>query len=135
MKKIAIGVGDIIHINKFGYQHAGVYIGNQGFEPDCVVHNVKGHGVIMSSLADFSEGTEIFIRHKATGNHYDRLTIAQRALSLLGTKYDLLNFNCEHAAYYAHRGMAESPQIAGAAAFAVIVGGLAILSAFSAKEA
>jgi len=135
MKRIEIEVGDIIHIQKFGYQHVGVFIGQHGFNPLCVIHNAKADGVIMSSLVEFSEGDEIFIRHKATGNHYERMNIAQRALSLLGTKYDLIKFNCEHAAYYAQRGVADSPQIAGAAALTVIVAGLAILSAFSAKKA
>jgi hypothetical protein len=134
MNDNALEVGDIIQINRLGYQHVGVYVGQQGFFAPSVIHNAKGEGVVMSGLDEFSVGSQIFIRHKATGNFHERAAIVQRALSLLGTKYDLINFNCEHAAYYAQRGVAESPQIAGAAVAALIVGGFALFSAFSAKK-
>jgi hypothetical protein len=37
--------------------------------------------------------------------------IVQRALSLLGERYDLILFNCEDLANYAQTGVAYSPQV------------------------
>jgi len=104
------GIGDMVAVNKPGYKHVGIYVGPRGFDGSCVVHNRKREGVVLSSLADFSGNSQIFILQKATGNFLEREVIAQRALSLLGTKYDLFQFNCEHAATTAQSGIASSPQ-------------------------
>lgn len=57
------------------------------------------------------------------GSCYEREIVAQRALSLLGKNYDLLNFNCEHLANYAQTGRVASPMVAAA----VIVGLVALV--------
>lgn len=96
-----------------------------------VVHNDKFGGVVKSSWAEFSKGSPVYIHRKAAGNYFDRQAITQRALSLLGMKYALLDFNCEHAATFAQTGKAESPQVAigiGVALLAVIGLGLAAVS-------
>jgi len=130
MNKNRIEVGDIIRIQCPGFVHVGVYVGPRGFGGNCVVHNSKFGGVILSTLAEFSGGAQIFIHQKATCHWFQRETIAQRALSLLGLRYNLFKFNCEHAAYYAQRGKAESPQISALAIVAlVIAGGFALISA------
>ena len=124
----ALEVGDIIRVDRVGYKHVGVYVGPRGFTSDCVVHNSKGGGVILSDFVTFSGGTPIFIHQKATGNYYQREIIARRALALLGKKYDLLTFNCEHAANLAQRGTAESPQVLAMTFIALIVGGIALFT-------
>ena len=137
MNNNSLEVGDIIRIDRFGYKHVGVYVGSRWFSFGVgdVVHNRKGGGVELTSLAQFSDGCDVFIHQKATGDHFQRQLIAQRAMQLIGTKYDLLTFNCEHAANLAQQGSAKSPQIAEAAVLGFIVCGIAALSALSAKRA
>jgi hypothetical protein len=129
MQNASFEVGDIIGIQCPGFMHVGVYVGPCWFGDGCVVHNSKLGGVILSSLYEFSGGAQITIRQKATCYWHQRETIARRALSLLGKKYDLFKFNCEHAAYYAQRGKAESPQISVLAVIALIFGGGLLIAA------
>ena len=84
MNKCVLEVGDVVRINRFGYWHVGVYVGQRGFRGECVVHNRKGYGVVLSTLAEFSAGTEVFMHQKASGSYFEREQIAQRALSLVG---------------------------------------------------
>ena len=139
MNGIPIQIGDIIQINRFGYQHVGVYIGRHGQIIHAVVHNRKGEGIVVSSYEEFAAGLEVQIRQQATIPLHERGIIVQRALSLVGTKYDLINFNCEHAAYYAQSGVAQSPQVnnavAGMAVGGLIFLGLAVASAIAPKKA
>jgi hypothetical protein len=123
-------VGDIIRIQYPGFMHVGVYVGAQDFRGGCVVHNSKLGGVILSTLDEFSGGAQIFIHRKATGNWFQLEAVAHHALSLLGKKYDLLAFNCEHAANWAQQGKAESPQISVLAIIALFLfGGFALIAA------
>jgi len=128
MQNVTLEVGDIIRIVRFGYNHVGVFVGSQDFDGRCVVHNCKGGGVVLSSLAEFADGTQVYMHQKASGNIFDREAIARRAIALVGTKYDLLSFNCEHAASLAQRGKAESPQVAGYALALLALGGLALMT-------
>lgn len=123
----SLEVGDMIAVARLGYKHVGIYVGPQPFGA-CVVHNCKGDGVILSTLEEFGGSSQIFIRRKATGNFQERQIIAQRAMFLLGTKYDLLKFNCEHAATTAQSGVPESPQVAVAGLLALFAVGLALLA-------
>ena len=113
MNESVLEIGDVIRIDRPGYKHVGVYVGTRWFDRRDVVHNRKGGGVELTTLAGFSGGSEIFIHQKATGDYRQRQDVAKRAMQLLGTKYDLLTFNCEHAANLAQRGKAESPQLFG----------------------
>jgi len=122
----------MIRINRLGYQHVGIHVGPRGFDGRCVLHNSKGQGVVLATLNEFSGGSPIFIQRKATGNFYEREAIAARAMSLLGQKYDLIKFNCEHTASLAQRGVAESPQLVVWGLLAIAAVGVAL---FSAKKA
>lgn len=121
-------IGDIIQVNKFGYQHVGVFVGPRGADSRCVVHNCKGNGVVLSHFQDFANGSPVFIHQKANGNYFQREEIARKALALLGKKYDLLTFNCEHAANLAQNGKAESPQIKVLVVLMLVLGSIAFLS-------
>jgi hypothetical protein len=128
MNQNSLETGDMIAVTRLGFKHVGIYVGPRGFDGSCVVHNRKQEGVILSTLADFSGNSKVFILQKASGNFYEREMIAQRALSLLGSKYDLFKFNCEHAANYAQRGVSQSPQIAAAVIVAMFACGIAIFA-------
>jgi len=124
---VSLETGDIIGVAKFGYRHVGVYAGPR-FDRRDVVHNNKFGGVVLSSFAEFSGGSPVYIQQKASGDYFDREIIKQRALSLLGKKYDLLLFNCEHAATFAQSGQAKSPQLQGFALLGLLFVGLAVLA-------
>lgn len=135
MENSQIQIGDMIRIERFGYNHIGIYVGRRNYSEACVVHNCKGRGVMLSTLEEFSGNSPIFLHQQATVQHHERELIAQRALALLGTQYDLINFNCEHAANFAQRGVAVSPQIAGAAVIGFIACGLSVSNSPSASPA
>ena len=118
----------MIGVTRFGYTHVGIYVGRRRFDGCDVVHNDKGNAVILSSQADFAQGSRIQIWKKASGNGLEREAIANRALALLGRRFDLITFNCEHAANLAQNGRAESPQLVGAAFLALALVGLLALS-------
>jgi hypothetical protein len=125
MKSPTLQVGDIIRINRFFYRHVGIYVGPRTPDGRCVVHNDKGGGVVLSTLAEFSGGAQVYVEKPATGNWQEREAIAQRAIALLGQKFDLLTFNCEHLANLAQNQRAESPQIQGALLLILfVVGGI-----------
>ncbi|PWU15815.1 MAG: hypothetical protein C5B50_14645 [Verrucomicrobia bacterium] len=94
-----------------------------------MIHNDKTTGrVIQSSMAEFSRGRLVILRQKGPRDYAQRLAIAERARSLLGTNYDLFSFNCEHAATWAQTGKAESPQLQAAIVLGLLLFGLALAS-------
>jgi hypothetical protein len=116
-------LGDIIRIDRPLYRHVGIYVGSQTPGGPDVVHNDKHGGVILSTLAEFSAGFPVYVHKAATGNYFQRQQIAKRALDLLGGKFDLLTFNCEHVANWAQSEKMESPQLqAFFAVLAIVVG-------------
>jgi hypothetical protein len=128
MKAYTLQVGDMIQVGRFLYNHVGIYVGSRTADGRDVVHNDKNGGVVLSTLAEFSGGKPVQLHTAASGNYVEREAIANRALSLLGRRFDLLTFNCEHAANWAQSGKLESPQIKGFVLFALIVGGLALVA-------
>lgn len=124
MSAYTLQVGDLIRVSRFLHSHVGIYVGGQN-----VVHNDKGGGVVvLGTLAQFSGGRLIQLHKAATGNTFERQAIANRAFALLGRKFNLWTFNCEHAATWAQSGKAESPQLQGFAVFALLILGLGLLA-------
>jgi len=117
--------GDMIEVmGQFPFpRHVGIYAGVRG-----VVHNHKSCCVQLTSLQAFSGGRPIRVTSRVAGSWFEQEQVVQRALSLVGKPYNLLNFNCEHAAYYAQTGEAKSPQLGFALVFCLlgIVGMLAL---------
>jgi|HubBroStandDraft_6_1064221.scaffolds.fasta_scaffold260394_2 hypothetical protein len=113
MKNYIPQVGDVLFVHRGLYRHFGVYVGRRFGDDRQVVHNDKCNGVVFSTLAEFSSGARVILHKNAEGNLWQRQIIADRAISLIGKKYDLINFNCEHAATFAQTGKAESRQVAG----------------------
>lgn len=127
MKSYKLRVGDAIRIERFGYNHVGVYVGQRRGIEDAVVHNDKGIGVVLCTLSQFADGKVLHLHNASQGNEFEREQIAERALSLLGKKFDLITFNCEHLVNYAQNRNAESPQMQTAAGGVFIVGLLSLL--------
>ena len=95
-------------------RHVAIYAKGRG-----VVHNQKSCCVVLTDMAGFSRGRPVGLISRVVGSWVEQEQVVQRALSLVGQRYDLLNFNCEHAAYYAQTGIAKSPQL-GVAALCLI---------------
>jgi len=123
MKEFKLKVGDVIRIQRFGYQHVGVYVGPRTLDGQDVVHNGKGLGVVLCTMSEFAEGKDVYLHKEAQGDARERECIAQRALGLIGEKFDLLNFNCEHAANLAQTSERRSEQVETA----IAISGIAVL--------
>lgn len=111
-----------------GTFHVGIYLGMDAFGREWVIHNAKGGEVAEALLETFAAGFPATVRIPAPAGWYSQQHIARRARSLVGKKYDLLSFNCDHFANYAQTGVAFSPQLRSAvgAIGLVVLGYLAV---------
>ena len=103
--------GDLLSTHgAVGRLHRGIEIGRDEQGQTLVAHNSKKHGkVVIETTQEFSGGAHITVmRHAAPGTQE---FVVQRALRMLGTKYDLVNWNCEHFANYAQTGHLSSEQL------------------------
>lgn len=124
-------IGDIIERpGPFGKKHRGVFVGYDAYGRAWVIHNDIGGVVCWVLLEVFAAGPPVTLATRKARNPYEQRAIVSRAESLLGWKYDLLNFNCDHLVTYAQDGIATSPQLQGLAlAFIVALFlGLAVAS-------
>jgi hypothetical protein len=124
-----IQVGDMIRVpGAMGTYHVGIYVGRTGGRPRAVVHNAKGLGVVICDLGEFAAGRAVELESRVPGGWWAQQRAARRALSLVGLKYDLLNFNCEHAATLAQTGEARSSQLRAAGTGLLVILGIAALA-------
>lgn len=108
-------------------KHHGIYIGiHNGVA--LVAENQLGEGVQYISLSEFllNEPSNLCRVERFKGTEYARQNIIPRINSLIGTQYDLINFNCEHFSELIQKGKAESKQVQNA--FATGILGLFILA-------
>lgn len=111
-----------------GGRHYGV-VAEGGPRGISVVHNDKDAGYVHETYyREFSGGAIVYLVSRKAQNDRERSIIALRARSLIGTKYELLNFNCEHAANYAETSEAVSPSVGK-----IVLLGLALF-VFSGKD-
>jgi hypothetical protein len=106
---------DRIIVPKRGFeivQHHAIYLGQNRYGEDLIAENTIDHGVrIISATEFFKDITRIVRIEKFLGNDFQRRQAVQDAILLKGTKYDLLDFNCEHYASYVQTKIPESKQI------------------------
>lgn len=120
-------IGDLIIRQKGpASAHYMVYVGwHNGIE--LVAENQTGHGVRFVSLQTALDGNPIKRLEPFGGKEHERELVIPKIRSLLGTNYNLINFNCEHFARLISNGTAESKQVKVASNIA-IGGGLAMLT-------
>ncbi len=107
---MTLRIGDKLRVlGALGLYHYGVYVGPCGPHGEDVVHNDKTCCVQLVPLWLFAGGGMVEIVDRAPFEAQP--TVRDRALSLIGTQYDLVNFNCEHAANYILTGFATSPTV------------------------
>lgn len=112
MRLVGFQPGDMIQRpGPFGTTHVGIYIGSNGWN-GFVIHNDKDTGIVrQDDLQTFEAGHQATLLRRTARSWYEQQVIVNRAHSLLGQKFDLVNFNCEHLATYAQGGIAQSPQL------------------------
>lgn len=80
-------------------QHHAIYIGIDAYGNRQYLENYIGKGVQMVNENHlFRDGYYLTRIEPFTGNHFQRGLAVNRAVALIGTRYDLVNFNCEHYA-------------------------------------
>lgn len=104
------------------YYHHGTYIGFRGPNGESIIENTKGVGIRLVTLAEFSQGGQIEVVARTAKTWAEREAIVRRAWTDLGQPYNLLSFNCEHAANKAQFGVPVSPQVQRAVVAAVFIG-------------
>ncbi len=113
-------MGDKVWVWKSGVRHYGVVVCVCAQHAAHVVHASKATGVVEDvPLAAFAGGQGVTIEQRAGVGRED--TVVRRARGLIGRRYDLLNFNCEHTATFAMTGRATSAQLGAAAAVVGVV--------------
>lgn len=118
-------IGDKVRVRAdFGFYHYAIYVGPCGPYGEDVVHNEKGGRVVFAYFHDFADGRDVEVAQRAARSWEEREAIVRRAISLLGRRYDLVNFNCEHFANYAIAGVLRSETIAALVALAFVGIGL-----------
>lgn len=107
-------VGDRLRTNHF-YWHEGIYVGPVGPNGESVVHNdFDAKQVILNHPEDYTRKARPIFLHERTEPERQQ-EVADRALRMLGTPFDLIRFNCQHFASYAQHGVATSHRVKSAA--------------------
>jgi hypothetical protein len=98
-------------------KHHGIYVGVHNNIP-LVAECQAQKGVQYVALCDFLLRDGNFLKRieKFSGTEYARTQIIPRINQLLGTQYDLINFNCEHFAELIQTGTAKSKQVSNTVA-------------------
>lgn len=104
-------IGDILKRAKGPFsRHYMVYVGFiNGVES--IAENQQGVGVRYLPLTTALKQGKIIAHEKFTGNDYERLLVKSKIDELIGTDYNLVNFNCEHFARKVTTGKAHSKQV------------------------
>lgn len=107
-------------------QHHAIFVGWDKNGSRLFVENDINKGVqIITESYLHREGLPIVRIERFKGNMQQRSTAVKKALAMLGTPYDLFNFNCEHYANFIQHNQKFSSQVSngiGLALIAVLLG-------------
>lgn len=100
LKNIQPGDRLVLPKSSLGFvQHHAIYIGNDAYGNRQYIENYIGKGVQMVNESYlFRDGYYLTRIEPFIGNDFQRRLAVNRAIALIGTQYDLVNFNCEHYA-------------------------------------
>jgi hypothetical protein len=103
-------------------KHHSIYLGADAAGVEWMAENYKFKGVRLIKAADYFRAIIRLERiERFVGSPLQRKEAVQRALTLLGKPYSLIDFNCEHFAEHVQHGKARSRQVEN------VFGGLLVL--------
>ena len=116
-------------------EHYIVYGGKNIYNQDVYLENKIGHGVRWINDPLYAHITpRVNTIRRFNGNGFERNQAIQRGISLIGRKYDLVGFNCEHLANYVQYGKSFSNQVNNVGkTIAAVAGGLLFVAALAAS--
>jgi hypothetical protein len=130
--QVVLQPGDAIgRPGPFGTVHLGIFVGTDHAGRAWVIHNDKNEFVKWDLLETFADGQSVSFLKRVARNWQEQDLIISRAQALLGQKFDLWKFNCEHLVTYALAGASQSPQLGfalGGMLLLWVLGGLAVAS-------
>lgn len=92
-------------------KHHIIYLGEDHQGVEWIADNYKFQGVRKVRASDYFTRGKKFRIEPFKGTYDQRIVAVKRALSRMGERYDLINFNCEHYAQYVQTGHATSKQV------------------------
>lgn len=102
-------------------QHHAIYIGKDHLGQRLYIENAIGQGVqLITESYLFRDGYNLTRIEPFTGNEYQRRRAVEIALKMIGHKYDLINFNCEHYANSVQYNNRYSKQVGNGVIFGVL---------------
>lgn len=123
--------GDAIErAGPLGTKHRGIFVGFDSLGRAWVIHNAKNECVKWDLLIVFAAGFPVTVASRIATSLQEQRMIVARAQSLLGKKYDLVNFNCDHLVNYSQAGVVSSPQLQ----IFALLGALAVLIGVAASK-
>lgn len=129
LQKYNLKPGDRIVTPRSGWrliQHHAIYWGMDSNGVHWIIENQDYVGVQLIELRKFLQRIfEVKRIERFTGNNHERSAALERGERLIGRRYDLFNFNCEHFANYVQLGRSFSKQMEN------VSGGLKFVAGFS----
>lgn len=99
IRQLDIEPGDRIVVPKSSIgivQHHALYLGYNNLGQHLICENIIGVGVKLTRVEDFFQDAISVTRvEKFQDDNFERRKIVEKALSKLGTPYNLINYNCE----------------------------------------
>ena len=118
--------GTIVRIHFGFYSHPGIVSDKKHDAMPMVISNSqRKRGVYEETWEEFCNGRPVDILDYP--GSLAPAEVLQRARSKIGTRWNLLTWNCEHFIRFAHGLKPRSPQVRAYAGCAVAIAGLAVL--------
>lgn len=93
-------------------QHHALYLGTDYEGRHWMCENLIGNGVKLTRVEEFFHGvSKVTSIKKFSGTHIERVEAVQKALSLLGKPYNVINYNCEHFVNHVLLDQVKSKQV------------------------
>lgn len=97
-------------------QHHAIYLGKNALGVDLIAENNSDYGVRIITADNFFRTVGDITRiEKFKGTNHQRQESIKRAIKLVGTTYNLINFNCEHYSNLVQHKISKSDQVIGSA--------------------
>ena len=116
-REVSLPPGTVIGVRYGAIEHVGIVTDWRIDGMPAVISNSYAHrGVREESLGDFARGRAFRVHKRLSDMPGEE--VADRARRMVGRRYDVLRFNCEHFVRVAHGLKPKSPQVYGALALA-----------------